>query len=50
MLKEELHIRKRRVEIHQPQQVTLHCEEARVEREEAHVERLHNTEQENREI
>jgi len=48
MLKEELHIRKRRVEIHQPQQVTLRCEEARVEREEAHIERLHNTEQENR--
>ena len=32
MLKEELHIRKRRVETHQPQQVTLRREEARVER------------------
>ena len=37
MLKEELHIRKRRVETHQPQQVTLRHEEARIER-------LHNTE------
>jgi uncharacterized protein (TIGR02271 family) len=32
MLKEELHIRKRRVETHQPQQVTLRREEARIER------------------
>jgi uncharacterized protein (TIGR02271 family) len=32
MLKEELHIRKRRVERHQPQCVTLRHEEARVER------------------
>jgi uncharacterized protein (TIGR02271 family) len=32
MLKEELHIRKRRVETHQPQQVTLRHEEARIER------------------
>jgi stress response protein YsnF len=31
MLKEELHIRKRRVERHQPQCVTLRHEEARVE-------------------
>jgi uncharacterized protein (TIGR02271 family) len=37
MLKEELHIRKRRIETHQPQHVTLRHEEARVER-------LHNTE------
>jgi uncharacterized protein (TIGR02271 family) len=37
MLKEELHVRKRRVETHQPQQVTLRHEEARVER-------LHNEE------
>lgn len=33
MLTEELHIRKRRVEMHQPQRVTLRREEARVERE-----------------
>ena len=39
MLKEELHIRKRRVETHQPQRVTLRCEEARIER-------LHTTAQE----
>lgn len=32
MLKEKLHIRKRRVETHQPQQVTLRREEARIER------------------
>jgi len=32
ILKEELHIRKRRVETHQPQQVTLRREEVRVER------------------
>jgi uncharacterized protein (TIGR02271 family) len=32
VLKEELHIRKRRVETHQPQQVTLRREEVRVER------------------
>jgi len=32
VLKEELHIRKRRVEMHQPQQVTLRREEVRVER------------------
>lgn len=32
MLKEELHIRKRRFETHQPQQVTLRHEEARLER------------------
>jgi uncharacterized protein (TIGR02271 family) len=32
MLKEELHIRKRNVEAHQPQQVTLRHEEARIER------------------
>ena len=31
ILKEELRIRKRRVEIHQPQQVTLHREEAHIE-------------------
>jgi stress response protein YsnF len=31
-LKEEIHIRKRRVETHQPQQVTLRYEEARIER------------------
>jgi uncharacterized protein (TIGR02271 family) len=31
-LKEEIHIRKRRVETHQPQQVTLRREEARIER------------------
>ena len=37
MLKEELHIRKRRVETHQPQQVTLR-------REEAHIERLSSPE------
>jgi uncharacterized protein (TIGR02271 family) len=32
MLKEELHVRKRRLEAHQPQKVTLRSEEARVER------------------
>ena len=32
LLKEEIHIRKRRVETHQPQQVTLRHEEARIER------------------
>jgi len=32
MLKEELHIRKQRREIHQPQQVTLRREEAHIER------------------
>jgi len=32
MLKEELHIRKHRVETHQPQQITLRSEEAHVER------------------
>ena len=32
ILKEELHIHKRRVETHQPQQVTLRREEVRVER------------------
>jgi uncharacterized protein (TIGR02271 family) len=32
VLKEELHIHKRRVETHQPQQVTLYREEVRVER------------------
>jgi uncharacterized protein (TIGR02271 family) len=32
VLKEELHIHKRRVETHQPQQVTLRREEVRVER------------------
>ena len=32
ILKEELHIRKRRVETHQPQQVTLRREEVRIER------------------
>lgn len=32
MLKEELHIRKHRVETHRPQQVTLRREEARIER------------------
>ena len=32
VLKEELHIRKRRVETHRPQQVTLRREEVRVER------------------
>jgi uncharacterized protein (TIGR02271 family) len=32
MLKEELHIRKRNVEAHQPQQVTLRHEEARIQR------------------
>jgi uncharacterized protein (TIGR02271 family) len=32
LLKEELHIRKRRVETHQPQQVMLRHEEARIER------------------
>src|ERR671914_348249 len=32
VLKEELHIRKRRVETHYPQQVTLYREEVRVER------------------
>jgi uncharacterized protein (TIGR02271 family) len=37
LLKEEFHIRKRRVETHQPQQVTLRHEEARIER-------LHNPE------
>jgi uncharacterized protein (TIGR02271 family) len=37
LLKEELHIRKQRVETHQPQQVTLRSEEA-------HIERLQNTE------
>jgi uncharacterized protein (TIGR02271 family) len=31
ILKEELHIRKRRIETHQPQQVTLRREEARIE-------------------
>ena len=31
-LKEEIHIRKRRVETHQPQQVTLRHEEVRIER------------------
>jgi uncharacterized protein (TIGR02271 family) len=31
ILKEELHIRKRRVETHQPQQLTLRREEARIE-------------------
>lgn len=36
-LKEELHIRKQRVETHQPQHVTLRSEEA-------HIERLQNTE------
>ena len=39
MLKEELHIRKHRVETHQPQRVTLRREEARIER-------LHTTAQE----
>ena len=32
ILKEEFHIRKRRIETHQPQQVTLRREEARIER------------------
>lgn len=32
MLKEELHVRKRRLEAHQPQKVTLRSEEAHVER------------------
>jgi uncharacterized protein (TIGR02271 family) len=32
LLKEEIHIRKRRVETHQPQQVMLRHEEARIER------------------
>lgn len=32
MLKEELHIRKQRVETHQPQHVTLRSEEAQIER------------------
>jgi uncharacterized protein (TIGR02271 family) len=35
VLKEELYIRKRRVETHRPQQVRLRSEEARVERLEA---------------
>jgi uncharacterized protein (TIGR02271 family) len=35
VLKEELYIRKRRVEMHRPQQVMLRSEEARVERLEA---------------
>ena len=43
MLKEELHIRTRRVETHQPQQVTLRCEEVRIER-------LHNGENDRREL
>jgi uncharacterized protein (TIGR02271 family) len=37
MLKEEIHIRKHRVETHRPQQVTLRSEEVEVER-------LHSTE------
>lgn len=32
LLKEELHIRKQRVETHQPQHITLRSEEARIER------------------
>jgi uncharacterized protein (TIGR02271 family) len=32
MLKEELHIRKQRREVHQPQQITLRSEEAHIER------------------
>jgi hypothetical protein len=39
LLKEELHIRKRRAETHQPQQVTRRHEEARIER-------LHQSKQE----
>lgn len=38
MLKEELHIRKQRREVHQPQHITLRSEEA-------HVERLNNREE-----
>jgi uncharacterized protein (TIGR02271 family) len=32
ILKEEIHIRKRRIETHQPQQVTLRREEAHIDR------------------
>ena len=32
MLREEIHIRKQRIETHQPQRVTLRSEEVRVER------------------
>jgi stress response protein YsnF len=32
ILKEEVHIRKRRIETHQPQQVTLRREEAHIDR------------------
>jgi uncharacterized protein (TIGR02271 family) len=32
MLREEIHIRKQRIETHQPQRITLHSEEVRVER------------------
>ena len=32
MLREEIHIRKRHTETHQPQQITLHSEEVQVER------------------
>jgi len=32
ILREEIHIRKQRIETHQPQRITLHSEEVRVER------------------
>jgi uncharacterized protein (TIGR02271 family) len=32
MLREEIHIRKQRIEMHQPQRITLHSEEVQVER------------------
>jgi stress response protein YsnF len=32
MLREEIHIRKRRTETHQPQHITLHSEEVQIER------------------
>jgi stress response protein YsnF len=32
MLREEIHIRKQRIETHQPQRITLRSEEVRVER------------------
>jgi stress response protein YsnF len=32
MLREEIHIRKQRIEMHQPQRITLRSEEVQVER------------------
>jgi uncharacterized protein (TIGR02271 family) len=42
MLKEELHISKRQIEVHQPQSVTLRSEEATIKRTDHQEEKKHN--------